>query len=62
MTLTEDSMPFVAVMLEGIIMGFLYRKATTGPFCPAEAMQRFQTYAIFVMHEGRVFAQKLQQG
>lgn len=33
--LTEASMPFVAVMLEGIMLGFLYRNATTGPFIPA---------------------------
>ena len=33
--LTEARMPLVAVMLEGIMLGFLYRKATTGPFIPA---------------------------
>ena len=48
--LTEDSMPFVAVMLEGIIMGFLYRNATTGPFCPAKVVQSFQRCGVSVTH------------
>ncbi len=44
-------MPLVAVMLEGIIMGFLYRKATTGPFCPAGSMDRAQRNGVYGMQE-----------
>ena len=59
--LTEASMPLVAVMLEGIMLGFLYRNATTGPFFPAGIMQRIQPNGTGATQKGRAVQCTLTQ-